>query len=138
MFVKKLSNLAKLPVRSSDGAAGLDLFATTEHTLQPGERHLFPTDLSFDMPIGVFAHILPRSGLALKYGIHVGAGVIDSDYRGNVGVLLFNLGQEPFQVNPGDRIAQLVLKPYLVLPVKEVDQITSSDRGAGGFGSTGV
>lgn len=138
MFVKKLSNLAKIPVRSSDGAAGLDLFATTEYTLQPGERHLFPTDLSFDMPIGVFAHILPRSGLALKHGIHVGAGVIDSDYRGNVGVLLFNLGQEPFDVNPGDRIAQLVLKPYLVLPVKEADQLTSSDRGAGGFGSTGV
>ncbi len=138
MFVKKLSNLAKIPVRSSDGAAGLDLFATTVYTLQPGERHLFPTDLSFDMPIGVFAHILPRSGLALKHGIHVGAGVIDSDYRGNVGVLLFNLGQEPFDVNPGDRIAQLVLKPYLVLPVKEADQLTSSDRGAGGFGSTGV
>lgn len=138
MFVKKLSDRAKLPVRGSNGAAGLDLFATTEHTLQPGERHLFPTDLSLDMPIGVFGHILPRSGLALKHGIHVGAGVIDSDYRGNVGVLLFNLGQEPFHVKEGDRIAQLVLKPYLVLPVNEAEDLPNSERGSGGFGSTGV
>jgi dUTP pyrophosphatase len=85
-----------------------------------------------------FGHILPRSGLSLKNGIHIGAGVIDSDYRGNLGVLLFNLSNEHFYFSRGDRIAQLVVKKYEKVEVEEVFDSTTTERGSGGFGSTGV
>jgi dUTP pyrophosphatase len=88
------------------------------------------------LPVQTFGHILPRSGLALKNGIHVGAGVIDQDYRGNVGVLLFNLGSEPFTIKKGDRIAQMVIKKYESVEIVE-GGLSSSSRGDGGFGSTG-
>lgn len=136
--IQRLSDDAILPTRGSKHAAGLDLFAPKAYTILPGERQLIPLDVAIELPIGTFAHLLPRSGLALRHGIHVGAGVIDSDYRGNVGVLLFNLGAEPFEVHPGDRIAQMVILPCLLMEVTEVQALRSvTERGGNGFGSTG-
>jgi dUTP pyrophosphatase len=137
MDVVKLSDKAKLPSRSSNEAAGMDLYSPVSGTIQPLQRLLVPLDISIYLPKGTFGHILPRSGLALKHGIHVGAGVIDSDYRGNVGVLLFNLGDKEFTFQEGDRIAQLVVKPYVQVTSYEVMALGETERGSGGFGSTG-
>ena len=137
LSIQRLSAHAILPSRGSKHAAGLDLYAPQAYTLPPGQRVLIPLDISIELPIGTFAHLLPRSGLALKHGIHVGAGVVDSDYRGNVSVLLMNLGAETFEVLPGDRVAQLVVLPCLLMEVNEVSETNASERGAGGFGSTG-
>ena len=138
MSVTLLSNSAFLPKRGSDFAAGLDLYSPISGTVEPSQRLLIPLDISIELPKRTFGHILPRSGLALKNGIHVGAGVIDEDYRGNVGVLLFNLGNEPFVFKVGDRIAQLVIKSYENVTLVQKEQLAESERGNGGFGSTGV
>ena len=139
LIVSKLSNIAIIPKRGSLYAAGLDLYAPTGGIVEPGQRLLVKLDIAIELPSGTFGHILPRSGLALKNGIHIGAGVIDEDYRGNVGVLLFNLGEEPYVFNVGDRIAQLVVKPYMRVNVFENDTnaLSESQRGSGGFGSSG-
>ena len=138
MSVTLLSNSAILPKRGSELAAGLDLYSPVSGTIEPLQRMLVPLDISIELPKGTFGHILPRSGLALKNGIHVGAGVIDEDYRGNVGVLLFNLGNTPFVFKEGDRIAQLVIKSYENVNLVQKDKLDDSQRGNGGFGSTGV
>jgi dUTP pyrophosphatase len=136
LIVSKLSNIAIIPKRGSSYAAGLDLYTPTAGIVEPGQRLLVKLDIAIELPQGTFGHILPRSGLALKNGIHIGAGVIDEDYRGNVGVLLFNLGEEPYVFNVGDRIAQLVVKPYTRVNVFE-NVLSESERGSGGFGSSG-
>jgi dUTP pyrophosphatase len=138
MSVTLLSNSAILPKRGSELAAGLDLYSPVSGTIEPLQRILVPLDISIELPKGTFGHILPRSGLALKNGIHVGAGVIDEDYRGNVGVLLFNLGNTPFVFKAGDRIAQLVIKSYENVNLVQKEKLDDSQRGNGGFGSTGV
>ena len=137
--VIRLSPDAILPTRGSEFAAGLDLYAPLAGVVEPGERLLVKLDISIELPKDTYGHVLPRSGLALKYGIHVGAGVIDEDYRGNVGVLLMNFGNKPFVFAPGDRIAQLVVKTYHRLAVVEKgsEEATATERGDGGFGSTG-
>jgi len=139
LVVSKLSDTAIVPKRGSAYAAGLDLYTPTSGVVDPGKRLLVKLDIAIELPPGTFGHILPRSGLALKNGIHIGAGVIDEDYRGNVGVLLFNLGEEPYVFNAGDRIAQLVVKPYVRVNVFENDAnaLSESQRGSGGFGSSG-
>ena len=137
LSVQRLTPQAILPSRGSKQAAGLDLYSPQAYTLPPGQRVLIPLDISIELPIGTFAHLLPRSGLALKHGIHVGAGVVDSDYRGNVSVLLMNLGDEVFHIHAGDRIAQMAVLPCLLMEVHEVSQTGDSERGANGFGSTG-
>jgi dUTP pyrophosphatase len=135
--VKKLSDRAFLPVRSSDGAAGLDLYSSITGTIPSMGSMLVPLDIAIELPKGTFGHILPRSGLAVRHGIHIGAGVIDEDYRGNVSVLLCNFGKEEFTFLSGDRIAQLVVMPYMnVVPVEA--SITRTVRGENGFGSTGL
>jgi dUTP pyrophosphatase len=106
--------------------------------IQPNKRALVPTDLSIACPENTYARIAPRSGLALKHGIDTGAGVIDADYRGPVGVILFNFGDEEFVINPGDRIAQLILEQIVMADVVEVQELSQTVRGSGGFGSTGV
>lgn len=135
--VRKLSDAAFIPKRGTPYAAGLDLFSPVDCVVIPGERMLVKLDISLELENGTFGHILPRSSLSLKNGIHIGAGVIDSDYRGNVGVLLFNLSDQPFIVTRGDRIAQLVVKRYEIVEPEEVFESTETDRGTGGFGSTG-
>ena len=135
--VKRLSPAATLPTRGTDKAAGLDLYATGNVTIKANNYGLVATDISIKFPDGMYARIAPRSGLALKKGINVGAGVIDQDYTGPIGVILFNHGTEDFVIAPGDRIAQLILEANFILPVKEVFEIKDSTRGNQGFGSTG-
>ena len=135
MKVNRLSDHALLPTYGSEYAAGLDLYSPIETVIQPQTRVLIKLDISIELPVQTFGHILPRSGLALKNGIHIGAGVVDQDYRGNVGVLLFNLGAEPFIIKKGERIAQMVVKRYESIEIEE-GQVGNTGRGAGGFGST--
>lgn len=136
--VKLLSERARMPVRGSPESAGFDL-ASAEDTLVPaGGRAVVKTDLSVACPVGTYARIAPRSGLAVKKMIDCGAGVVDADYRGNVGVVLFNFGPEDFAVKVGDRVAQLILEQISMAPAVRVEELTGTQRGEGGFGSTGV
>eukprot|EP00567_Pseudictyota_dubia_P004007 CAMPEP_0197452818 /NCGR_PEP_ID=MMETSP1175-20131217/33148_1 /TAXON_ID=1003142 /ORGANISM="Triceratium dubium, Strain CCMP147" /LENGTH=172 /DNA_ID=CAMNT_0042985919 /DNA_START=60 /DNA_END=578 /DNA_ORIENTATION=- len=136
--VKKLSENASLPTRGSPLSAGFDLSSAECVTIPAGGRGIAKTDLAIACPPGTYGRVAPRSGLAVKKGIDVGAGVIDADYRGNVGVVLFNFGKEDFVVEKGDRVAQLILEEVCMFPVEEVKELTETERGAGGFGSTGV
>jgi dUTP pyrophosphatase len=143
--VVRLAHAAGLPLPTyqSAGAAGLDLMAAldTQHplTLAPGARALVPTGLILELPPGYEAQVRPRSGLALNYGIAVlnSPGTIDSDYRGEVRVVLANLGHAPFEIRRGERIAQLVVLPVARAELVEVAAVTETPRGNGGFGSTG-
>lgn len=127
------------PSYATDGAAGLDVVAAEDVTLAPGERHAVATGFSIAIPAGFEVQVRPRSGLALKHGITClnTPGTIDHDYRGEVKVILANLGSEPFEVRRGERIAQLVPAPVLKANFVEVDVLGETARGAGGFGSTG-
>jgi dUTP pyrophosphatase len=130
-----------LPEPASSGSSGLDLRAaiTEDWVLQPGERRVVPTGLVLEIGAGFEAQVRPRSGLALRHGLVVpnSPGTIDSDYRGEVGVILLNLGGEPVTLRRGDRIAQLVFAPVARVVWEEVPALASSARGAGGFGSSG-
>ena len=130
-----------LPAYATEHAAGLDLLAAVDETveLQPGARRLVPTGISIALPAGYEAQIRPRSGLALKHGVTLlnSPGTIDADYRGEVGVILINLGEAPFRLERGDRIAQLVIAPVARLAWRESEALPESARGTGGFGSTG-
>jgi dUTP pyrophosphatase len=131
-----------LPDYATPGSAGLDLRAHLPESkvLQPGERVLIPTGLSLALPDGFEAQVRPRSGLALKHGITVlnSPGTVDADYRGDVGVILINLGAEPFTIEPGDRVAQLVIAAYAQVEWTSVEVLPETERGAGGFGHTGT
>ena len=132
----------QLPAYATDGAAGLDLLAAVPETIQlaPGARMLVPTGVSVAIPPGYEIQIRPRSGLALKNGIMVvnSPGTIDSDYRGEIGVILLNTGERPYSIDRGSRIAQAVLAPVTRLEWQEVSVLSETNRGAGGFGSTGT
>jgi dUTP pyrophosphatase len=136
--IKKLTNDAIMPTRGSDGAVGYDLYST-EDTMVPCQagRALVGTGISVVLPPGVYGRVAPRSGLAVKHCINVGAGVIDPDYTGEIKVVLFNHGENDFEIKRGDRIAQLVLERCETPPVKEIEIIEETERGSGGFGSTG-
>ncbi|CAA3019812.1 deoxyuridine 5 -triphosphate nucleotidohydrolase-like [Olea europaea subsp. europaea] len=136
--VKKLSEKAVLPSRASPLSAGYDLSSAIETKVPARGKALIPTDLSIAIPEGTYARIAPRSGLAWKHSIDVGAGVIDADYRGPIGVILFNHSDVDFEVKAADRIAQLIIEKILTPEVTEVDDLDSTIRGSGGFGSTGV
>ena len=133
---------APLPQYMTLGASGMDLFAFLEKeiTLLPGERKLIPTGVSVAIPEGFEGQVRPRSGLAIQKGIGVvnGPGTIDADYRGEIGVLLINFGKEPFTVQDGDRIAQLVISRVFRAVWEEVDDLPSTQRQGGGFGHTGL
>ena len=135
--VKKLSPDAQLPTRGSEGAAGYDLQSIESCVILPGKRAVVATGLSFELPPGVYGRIAPRSGLAVKHGIQVGAGVVDSDYRGEVKVVLFNHDINPYVIKQGYRIAQLILERCETPDVEEIVESTETNRGEGGFGSTG-
>lgn len=131
-----------LPQKMSAGASGYDLHAALDEpvTLLPGERRLIPTGLKIQLPYGYEAQVRPRSGLALKHGLTVlnAPGTIDSDYRGEIGVILINLGQEAVTIHRGDRIAQMIIQPVTDVRWRMVEQLTVTERGSGGFGHTGV
>lgn len=128
-----------LPSYATDGAAGMDVVAAEDLTLGPAQRHAVLTGFAVAIPHGYEIQVRPRSGLALKHGITClnTPGTIDSDYRGEVKVILANLGSEPFEIRRGERIAQLVPAPVLKAAFRKVDALSETTRGAGGFGSTG-
>jgi len=131
----------ELPKYATKLSAGMDLRANIEEpiVLQPGERRLIPTGIHIGLPQGYEAQVRPRSGLALKHGITClnSPGTIDADYTGDVGVILINHGQEPFTINDGDRIAQMVIAKYKQVTWVEVEVLQATERGDGGFGHTG-
>ena len=133
--------LVALPSYATPGSAGADLRAavTTPMCLQPGRFTLVPTGIRIELPQGMEGQVRPRSGLAMKTGVTVlnAPGTVDSDYRGEIGVLLVNLGQEPVELQPGERIAQLVVCPVVRAEFREVESVSPTDRGSGGFGHTG-
>ena len=128
-----------LPAYATDGAAGMDVCAAEDVELAPGGRHAVATGFALAIPEGYEIQVRPRSGLAFKHGISVpnAPGTIDSDYRGELKVLLINHGPESFSISRGDRVAQLVLAPVTRAAFTEVDDLDETARGAGGFGSTG-
>lgn len=133
---------AIIPKQATAGSAGYDLCACIDapQTIEPGERCVFPSGLAAEIPAGTAGFVFTRSGLGIKKGIHVtnGVGVIDSDYRGEIRIGLHNLSAEPYTVQPGERIAQMIIMPYFAPVIEEVTSLTETDRGAGGFGSTGT
>jgi dUTP diphosphatase len=139
--IRRLPNGGELPLPAyeSEGAAGMDLRAAVAVTLKPTQRFLMPTGFAIALPGGFEAQVRTRSGLAVKHGITVlnAPGTIDSDYRGEVCVILANLGQAPFEIRRGERIAQLVVSPVTRVALVEAASLSDTGRGAGGFGSTG-
>ncbi len=140
--IKKLENFkGDLPAYQSAGASGFDVRAQMQNSivLKPGERALIPTGLGFEIPLGYEIQCRPRSGFAAKQGVTVlnTPGTIDADYRGEVKVILVNLGPEPVEIKDQERVAQLVLCPVFQAQFEVVSELSSTDRGAGGFGSTG-
>lgn len=136
------SSTNELPQYATVSAAGMDLRASLDEpiTLRPLERRLIPTGLRIELPQGYECQIRPRSGLALKHGISIvnAPGTIDADYRGEIGVILINLSDTDFIVNPGERICQMVVAPYTRVAWQQVDELGATDRGEGGFGHSGV
>jgi dUTP pyrophosphatase len=144
MITIKLTRLADgeglpFPTYATEGAAGLDVVTAVDLSLSPGERMAVPTGFAIEIPPGYEVQVRPRSGLALKHGVTClnTPGTIDSDYRGEVKVILANLGGESFSVSRGERIAQLVPAPVLRATFEEVSELSDTGRGSGGFGSTG-
>lgn len=142
---KKLSSNAKLPTRGTKDSAGYDLYSAENVVIERMGQKLIKTDISVEIPSSPFGPgtamagvIQSRSGWAVKKGIEKGAGLIDQDYRGPIGVLLHNHSDKPVEIKQGDRIAQMVLIPVFIPPVVEVEELDETDRGSGGFGSTGM
>ncbi|KAJ6516193.1 dUTPase-like protein [Mycena sanguinolenta] len=137
LLIKRLSDKAKLPTRGSPLSAGYDLYSAEAKTIPAHGKALVDTQISIAVPAGTYGRVAPRSGLASKFMIDTGAGVIDADYRGVVFVLLFNHSDKDFQVEEGDRVAQLIIERIYTPDVLEVQDLDETLRGAGGFGSTG-
>jgi dUTP pyrophosphatase len=136
-LVIKVDGTGSLPEYGSAAAAGADLKASANVVIAPGGRAAVPTALHLEIPAGHVGLIWPRSGLAVRHGIDTLAGVVDSDYRGEVRVVLINHGEEPFAIRPGDRIAQLLVQKVERVSFEGVSQLSETARGAAGFGSTG-
>lgn len=134
--VKRTSNLATLPYRATEGSVGYDLTSIDQVMVEPHTCKLLSTGLIVEVPVGTYGRIAPRSSIGKKF-VAVGAGVIDRDYRGEIKVMLYNHSSVPFQVSIGDRIAQLICERISTPAVVETDFLDDTDRGTGGFGSTG-
>lgn len=136
---KKLHPDAKLPGYATYGSAGMDLYSVINHTLQPDERKTIPTGWSTEIPIGYEMQIRPKSGIAAKHGVTVlnTPGTVDSDYRGEIGVILQNHSKTPYEIKTGEKIAQAVIKKVEIVDIIEATELSDTDRGEGGFGSTG-
>tara|TARA_B100000287_G_scaffold244767_1_gene230160 strand:- start:2144 stop:2569 length:426 start_codon:yes stop_codon:yes gene_type:complete len=137
VYIKKSDELAKTPTRANDSDAGYDLYSTQEGIIPAGGRRIVKTGISIAIPPGYYGRIAPRSGLAIKRGIDVLAGVVDSGYRGEVGVVLQNLSEHDFTFSQGERVAQLILEQCNTIGWVEVEELEDSVRSDGGFGSTG-
>jgi dUTP pyrophosphatase len=144
IYIKRLrkDHTVPMPQYMTEGASGMDLFASLEKeiTLEPGERKLIPTGIAVAIPEGFEGQVRPRSGLAIQKGIGIvnGPGTIDSDYRGEIGVLLINFGKEAFTLRHGERIAQMVISQAFRTTLEEVDDLPATQRQGGGFGHTGI
>ncbi|KAI1889676.1 hypothetical protein AGOR_G00165410 [Albula goreensis] len=133
----KLSANATVPTKGSAKSAGYDLYSAYDYSLAPMDKVIVKTDIQIAVPPGCYGRVAPRSGLAAKHFIDVGAGVVDEDYRGNVGVVLFNFSKEIFEVKKGDRVAQLVCEKICYPELEQHETLDETARGSGGFGSTG-
>jgi dUTP pyrophosphatase len=144
IYIKRLKkdHSVLMPQYMTPGASGMDLFAYLEKdvTLEPGERKMIPTGIAVAIPEGFEGQVRPRSGLAIQKGIGIvnGPGTIDSDYRGEINVLLINFGKEPYTIRHGERIAQMIISPVLRAILEEVDELPVTQRQGGGFGHTGI
>lgn len=134
--VKLLEN-AQLPFLASIGAGGADLKSAEAVIIAPQERHLIQTGVCAEIPQGMLGFVMGRSGNTIKRGLHVALGLIDSDYRGAIGVMAFNQSDKPIEINIGDRVAQMIVMPYPNIEFVEVDELSTTERGEGGYGSTG-
>lgn len=137
LYVQLFTKSAQLPKRCSSHAAGCDIYSAETTTIAANSRKLISTGIAIEIPQNHYGRIAPRSSLAVNYGIQVGAGVIDSDYRGEVKILLFNHGTDTFEIKQGDRIAQLIVEKISMPVIQERIDLTETVRGQGGFGSTG-
>jgi dUTP pyrophosphatase len=137
--IYKRSENATTPTKGSSLAAGYDLYSSEKSLVPARGQAMVATDISVIVPVGTYGRVAPRSGLAVKHGISTGAGVVDADYRGEVKVVLFNHSDKDFEINKGDRIAQLVLEQIINADIVEIteEELDTTERGAGGFGSTG-
>lgn len=138
LLIKRMTEFATLPSKGSKLAAGHDLHAAYDYVIKARGKEMVKTDLQIALPSGCYGRVAPRSGLAWKHSIDVGAGVIDEDYRGPLNVILFNFGEQDFEIKRGDRIAQLICEKIEQTDVKEVTDLDATERGTNGFGSTGV
>lgn len=135
--IKKLNPEAKLPNYAHPGDVGMDLYSLEDYTIQPGERHFFYNGFALEFESGYAAIIKDKSSLPKEGGLHTMGGVFDAGYRGEYNVLLINLGSEPYHVQKGQKIAQLLIVPVAIAELTEVSELSESSRGVGGFGSTG-
>ncbi len=135
--VKKLSDTATIPTRGSAVAAGWDLYASQECIIPARGKAIVSTDIAIAVPVGYYGRVAPRSGMAWKKHTDIGAGVIDADYRGPVGVVMFNHSEEDLKIEVEDRVAQLVIEQISMAPLTEVESLDDTERGEGGYGSTG-
>jgi dUTP pyrophosphatase len=135
--VKRLQDGARLPAHATDWSAGADLHCAEAFTLQPGERKLVPTGLAIEIPPGYYGRVAPRSGLAVRHGIDTLAGIIDSDFRGELKVALINLGDQPVSFDTGERVAQLIIERAASCDYIWSEELSETERAEGGFGSTG-
>jgi dUTP pyrophosphatase len=135
--VKRLRDGARLPAHATDWSAGADLYCSEAFTLRPGERRLVPAGLAIEIPRGYYGRVAPRSGLAVRHGIDTLAGIIDSDYRGELKVALINFGDQPVSFDAGERIAQLIIERAASCDYFWSEELSETERAEGGFGSTG-
>lgn len=135
--IKKLKEEAKIPSYAHQGDVGMDLYSLEDYELKPGERKIFFVGFAMEFPAGYAAIVKDKGSLPKNGGIHTMAGVYDAGYRGEYNVNLINLGAEPYQVNKGDKIAQLIIMPVAIAELEEVSELSESSRGEGRFGSTG-
>ncbi len=137
--IRKIRDNAVIPHYEHDGDAGMDLYAVEDSTLRPGERKLIPTGFQVEIPVGYEMQIRPKSGLALKHGVTVlnTPGTVDSCYRGEVGVIVLNASDRDYEVKAGEKVAQAVIAKVEKAVIEEVEDLTETQRGSGGFGSTG-
>lgn len=135
--IKKIDSNAIIPQYSSEDAAGLDFFSNEDYEFQVGETHIIKTGIQMEIPKGYAGLIWDRSGLSSKHSVEKMAGVIDSDYRGEIGIVLHNQSKKSYKISKGDKVAQMLIQKVERVLIKEVDELSETPRGTGGFGSTG-